>query len=390
MLHSTDILICGGSLSGLAAAIRLYQHGFLPWVIEKHRFPRPKLCGEFLNPDSFASLQALGIWDAVNQAAYGPINQVVFYTMQNTPVSIQMAWMNPKQPYGFGIPREVLDTLLMDYAKSLGIPVLEQHKVLPMVVKMETRFAVNVYNQNAPAAEPMVFETPILIDASGHQGRLFLKTNSYPDAMPHQAATALGIQCKIRLFTPDNQPIVTMALFPGGYGGLMPLSAEVFNLCMLAPVTAKSMVKQSYETLVAHTLGQNPTIQALLQCSAPVSPVYTTSWHHVPVRSAAQAQSLIRVGDAMATVDPFTGSGMAVALQTGILVADTVAEGLHRGWDYHQIRQQYHDRHAKQFGRRLRILRVFRPFLYSQTRHEYAIGLVKPLLPALARLLCMA
>ena len=43
----------------------------------------------------------------------------------------------------------------------------------------------------------------------------------------------------------------------------------------------------------------------------------------------------------MVTVDPFTGSGMALALQTGILAADQIAAGLKQGLSYTQIQQNY-------------------------------------------------
>ena len=46
-----DIAIIGGGVAGSTAAALLAQRGLQVILIEKGRFPRQKVCGEFLSPE---------------------------------------------------------------------------------------------------------------------------------------------------------------------------------------------------------------------------------------------------------------------------------------------------------------------------------------------------
>ncbi len=48
---SCDVAIIGGGLAGSALAVHLAKAGRRVAVFERDRFPRDKLCGEFLSPE---------------------------------------------------------------------------------------------------------------------------------------------------------------------------------------------------------------------------------------------------------------------------------------------------------------------------------------------------
>ena len=45
------ITIVGAGPAGAGAAIRLAQNGFGVTLVEREKFPRQKLCGEFISPE---------------------------------------------------------------------------------------------------------------------------------------------------------------------------------------------------------------------------------------------------------------------------------------------------------------------------------------------------
>ena len=49
-----DVVVIGGGVSGLSAAIHLADFGMKPLLIEGGRFPAHKICGEFFSPESFS------------------------------------------------------------------------------------------------------------------------------------------------------------------------------------------------------------------------------------------------------------------------------------------------------------------------------------------------
>jgi flavin-dependent dehydrogenase len=80
----------------------------------------------------------------------------------------------------------------------------------------------------------------------------------------------------------------------------------------------------------------------------------------------APARGLLSVGDAASFIDPFTGSGMLMALESGELAATTVARHLAqlraddssddaRGKRFDALACEYRDLYRERFGARLRV-----------------------------------
>ncbi|HLN62756.1 MAG TPA: FAD-dependent monooxygenase, partial [Symbiobacteriaceae bacterium] len=59
-----DLLIVGAGPAGAALGGLLAARGWAVEIVEAARFPRPKPCGECLNPGAVAALHRLGLWEA--------------------------------------------------------------------------------------------------------------------------------------------------------------------------------------------------------------------------------------------------------------------------------------------------------------------------------------
>jgi len=72
-----------------------------------------------------------------------------------------------------------------------------------------------------------------------------------------------------------------------------------------------------------------------------------------PVAYRARRSEFMAIGDAAGMIDPFCGEGMHHALDTGILAADAVIQGLNRGWTYNDMRRRYdQERNSRWSGKR--------------------------------------
>lgn len=58
------------------------------------------------------------------------------------------------------------------------------------------------------------------------------------------------------------------------------------------------------------------------------------------------------IGDASGVIDPLTGNGMAMAMQSALVAATFIAEALDGG-DRKPIEDRYRTRHAELFGHRI-------------------------------------
>src|SRR3954470_2980290 len=71
-----DVAIAGAGLAGGSLALRLARSGARVALLDPGVFPRDKLCGEFLSPESWGVLGRLGVADEVARTGYHPIRRV--------------------------------------------------------------------------------------------------------------------------------------------------------------------------------------------------------------------------------------------------------------------------------------------------------------------------
>ncbi len=377
-----EIVICGAGPAGMAAAIRLRQAGFDPLVLDKGSFPRGKLCGEFLGPDAFDCLKTLGVWEAIRRQSAGPVAEARFHLMDGRCLRVPLRWMSRRHPYGLGVSREVLDAELVRQGRQLGIRVMEKVRVLP-----EVRFEGGVFRLRRILADGtrQNLSARLVVDAAGRHGGLHLSGQPADEAL--RDLERLGLQRHIRLAEAPDPSVLSMFFFPGGYGGIQPLhdfhENRLANLCMYAPAETARHAREGLPQLLENTMGHNPVAARLLDGAESAGPLRTTARINLKCRPSG----LIRLGDAMITVDPVTGSGMALALQTGLMAAGIIADGWRRGWDQARIRRAYDHAFHRHLSLRLAVLGWLRPLLFSPGIQHRVLPLARPALPLLTAVL---
>jgi menaquinone-9 beta-reductase len=390
MEKSVPILIGGGSLAGIACAIRLRQLGHTAWVLEKSHFPRPKLCGEFLGPDALTALKRLNLLEVVQELAFGPVRETLFFNRKGRPIRIKHAWISREYPYGLAIPRETLDHVLVEQAKKMGIPVLEGRCILSPIQMKNSRFEITANTKSASRQiQPERWITHCFIDATGRSGKLSLRSHaSQSVAKTNPLQKWIGIQCHVELPEFPLGSTLGMFLFAEGYGGIQPISAHQANVCMMVHSSLGKKIHQNFNDFIATTIGQNPAAAEFLRNAQQIGSFCTTADINlsIPGKSGQENKpnELIRVGDASVTVDPFTGSGMAHALETALLAAETLHEGIQRNMNYQTLCRQYQVHYRRQFQTRLKFMQWFRPLLEYERLQQAIWPILPPFLPWLA------
>src|ERR1700704_675354 len=74
-----DVIIAGAGPAGSSAAIHLATGGARVLLVEQKRFPREKLCGEFISPECLKHFERLGVSDPMLAAGGESLSQTVFY-----------------------------------------------------------------------------------------------------------------------------------------------------------------------------------------------------------------------------------------------------------------------------------------------------------------------
>lgn len=112
----TDVLVVGGGPAGLAAAIAAAEKGLQVAVVDPHKPPIDKACGEGLLPEAVAALRTLGI--QVERAPGFRFAGIQFADEESSAAA--------RFPEGraYGVRRTALHQMLVDRASALGVALL--------------------------------------------------------------------------------------------------------------------------------------------------------------------------------------------------------------------------------------------------------------------------
>ena len=284
-----DLVVIGGGPGGCSAAISAARKGASVLLLERSVFPRHKVCGEFVSPESLPLLQEL-------------LGNEKFETLQSLAivrVEISAGAQNfhiPVMPAASSITRFILDNALWEAAVISGA--VCKQKVAASQVSGEGPFKITTSQGD--------FSAQTVIDATGRWSNL----NA---AVETSASKLLGIKGHFCGNSRNN--IVHLYFFAGGYCGIQPLQGGRVNVCAMVRADAASKLDQVF-ALHPQLLAESRDWTPLMD------PVYTSPLIFREPNPALG--SVLRVGDAAGFVDPFTGDGIALALHSGKVAADNI------------------------------------------------------------------
>src|SRR6476469_7920143 len=105
-----DVAIAGAGLAGSSLALRLARRGVKVALLDPGRFPRDKVCGEFLSPEGWGVLERLALEGEVTRSGYHAIHRVRLSTPGGREVMADVSGIDGLA--GIGLSRSFLDDLI--------------------------------------------------------------------------------------------------------------------------------------------------------------------------------------------------------------------------------------------------------------------------------------
>lgn len=361
-----DVAVVGGSLAGSAAAFALARAGLRVAVLERARFPRAKVCGEFLSHEALPVLSRMGALAAVRSAGAEAIDRFSVVSPSGRRV-------------GGGLPapvlsvtREALDRLCLDAAREAGASVHEGTTVTGFAGGLGAGFRLATTAGEVPAR--------CVLGCWGRysplDGRL---------ARPFFGAQAPLFGFQRHLSAPPGRFAGEVILHPfaGGYLGLSRVEGGRVNLAALATPAVAREAHHDLDRLLARLTAASPALAADLAGLEPLpGPTLLSEPVHLGRRDPVAGDVLL-AGDAAGVVDPWTGTGMSLALLTGEAAAPALASFLRGEAGADGLRAAHRAAVRRVQGRRLLLSRLLRPLFVS----SLGAALVHPALAPAARLL---
>jgi len=368
--HTFDVAIAGAGPAGTSAAIQLALTGARVLLIEEKKFPRPKLCGEFISPECLAHFKRLGVMDQMSAAGGASVLETVFYSRRGNSVAVPSEWFI-SGGQALGLSRSQMDHQLLQRAKNVGVEVLEGAHASPLIYEREEVRGIRVKSGVAKQD----YQALVTIDATGRSRTLARHLDpQQPNQRKHSNP---WVAFKAHL---ENARLAAGAceiyFYKGGYGGLSAVEGGVSNLCFIVAANDVRRHNSDPDLVLREVVMKNSRAAYTLAEARTSTPWLSVSLESFGRRTLAPAVGLLTVGDAAAFIDPFTGSGMLMALESGQVAADTIARSLNllrQGTGFESLAENYRSEYQRRFASRLRVSGLLRRAAFFPTLAEAAI-----------------
>ncbi|MEJ7637165.1 MAG: NAD(P)/FAD-dependent oxidoreductase [Singulisphaera sp.] len=287
--HPFDVVIAGAGLAGGSLAVRLAKAGARVALVDPGRFPREKLCGEFLSPEAWGALDRLGLSEAVERSGYHAIRRIRLSTPRGR--VLEGDFTGPDGRPGIGLSRSTLDDLLVRQARAAGVEVIEEARVSGPIV-----CGGRVAGVTARRSAEGTFEVraTVTVAASGRHSGLVSRTGT-TRARSWRRPRLFGLKRHLTVADPDAaEPggTVGLHLLPGGYVGTCRVEAPLTNVCALLPESSLRGHRGDLDRLAGDLFGGNPRLARLWEAGTPASPWKTVAGVRVEASAPARRHPL--------------------------------------------------------------------------------------------------
>ena len=347
--NNFDVIIAGAGPAGTSAAIHLARNGIRVLLLEQKKFPRPKLCGEFISPECRQHFQNLGVADAITLSGPTSLTQTVFYSPGGHRVTVPSSWFGGS--IALGLSRAVMDHVLLRRAHECGVTVLEAANISEPLMNGKGVVGVKVKVDGSDQE----YRAPLTIDATG---RARILTRKLDRAEPRSKPTLVAFKTHLRN-TRVAPNVCEIYFYPDGYGGLSTIEDNLSNLCFIVAAEQVKRYRSDPEAVMRELVMKNRRAAYTLEHAETASEWLSASWERFGRQRPSPVQGLLAVGDSAAFIDPFTGSGMLMAFESGELAANVIIRHRERLASA-ELTAEYTSGYIRKFDSRLRICGLLR------------------------------
>jgi len=325
----TDVVVIGGGPGGSTVSTVLADRGLKVELFERDLYPRFHI-GESLIPETYWVFKRIGMLDKMKKSAFVKKYSVQFvnshgkesapfYFHDNKPHECSQTWQ---------VIRSEFDAMMLDNAREHGVNVHQPARVLEVIFEGERAVGVKVQEDG----ETREVRAKAVVDASGQstmlQNRLKLRKwdpilnkgaiwtywkNAYRDTGRDEGATVV-------IQTPDKK----------GWFWYIPQHDGTMSVGVVAPFDDLFKGRGTHEEVYNEEVDKCPGVKRRIEGAERATGYFATKDYSYRSSKAA-GDGWVMVGDAYGFLDPLYSSGVLLALKSGELAGDAIADGIAAG-----------------------------------------------------------
>lgn len=316
-----DVLVIGGGPAGSTVAPLLAQKGHKVVLLEKARHPRFHI-GESLLPANLPIFEQLGVSDQV--AAIGMVKNAAEF---NSPWHSHQqrfyfadAW-DKTLPSAFQVRRSDFDEILINNAASKGVEVHQECKVKS--IDLAGQNGATVFAEYSDGRQEQ-WTAKFVVDASGRDTFIANKLQIKHRNPKHNSSSVYAHFSGATRNEGSDEGNIAIFWFEHGWFWFIPLSDGTTSIGMVTwPYFMKTKGERTLEQFLLDGIRMCPLLEAKLK-NAKLSSNAEATGNFSYVSERCYGKNYLLLGDAFAFVDPVFSSGVLLAMNSGLVGAETV------------------------------------------------------------------
>lgn len=323
-----DVIIVGGGPAGSTLGWKLASQGVKTLVLDGAKFPREKVCGDYVEPRGLRILGQMGGLATLEATSPLPITHSSTYIDGKREYIGRIPFYGKHAslpPHGYIVPRDVFDSLLLQLAGDAGATIHQETYATGF-----TSVSKGVEVSAQSKGKQLTYRGRVVVGADGVNSVVarsagLLRSDPRHTALS-QRAYADGFEGGLgeAAFFFDEE------FFPG-YGWMFPMSEGRVNLgvgilketCQRSSIAVPQLFRQFFEKL-KHS---HPRCTHLKLSKAAIGGIVKTYGAAGP----NYFDRGVLIGDAGSFVDPMTGEGITPAMESALLAAKVILTTLQAG-----------------------------------------------------------
>jgi flavin-dependent dehydrogenase len=325
-----DVVVVGGGPAGSTCSTLIAQYGYRVRLFERETFPRFHI-GESLIPDTYWVLKRLNMLEKMKRSQFvkkcsvqfvnqhGRMSEPFYFTDHN-PHECSETWQ---------VLRSEFDQMMLENAAEHGVEVCQGVRVRDVLFEGDRAAGVSVQYEDGRLEE---VPARVVVDASG-QSTLIGRRFNLLVKDSHLKKGAVWTYWKGAYRDSGRDEGATLVLQTRGKKGwfwYIPLHNDIVSVGIVRAFEELFAGGRDHETIYNEELDNCPEVKRRVSVGTRCDRFYATKDYSYRATRCA-GDGWVLVGDAHGFLDPLYSSGVLLALKSGQMAADTVAEGLAKG-----------------------------------------------------------
>lgn len=330
-----DVIVVGAGPAGACTAIHAARHGLHVLLLDQHKFPREKACGDALSSMAIAELNRLGLLPRLLEIPHTPVQKVTYHSSDDSSVTVPILKLDDSAPATSIICRRVLlDSLLMEIAAEAGVEIVDWCRVTGVMTREGQACGVEA---ERGGGREISWTAKVVIGADGSES-IVARQMKMPRYREYRALAirgyfrqVLGIRGNIEVHFPEE-------VLPG-YVWFHPTETSLTNVGLTIPMDVVKDTNIKPKQALKRALA-SPKLkerfafaEQMGEIEAGVLPVGN------PVREI-HGNGFVLVGDAAGLVNPCSSDGTTNAIISARIAGDVLAKACKsESWDEAALRE---------------------------------------------------